>query len=337
MTGPESPANVGTSELYVEPWAPGYGTPFDPDDALAEPEKVDESVEVEASLWEPIGGVDDGVAQVAFVDGIRRIDAYLTLDEPTGPVPGICGSFGVGATIWDRTIPRSHIDHVRIERIAVFGKGQVAAVPVAGPQLAYRSESVSDPDPSALIQRFHGLMRKAEASLAERLAQDGTFVVADGPINDLSATHKVGYIKTHRAPYLTELTAGIIGSLWAGMRTPLFLIGKGGAFPRYSWYQKLADMPGGHSWTGVVRGEVSSHLDLPTATLVANRTAALLPIVASEAHVDGRAPQNLVPIGALERDLRRRLGDPAFIHRALRSAVTTRTRVTDHEATGAVR
>lgn len=337
MTATEPSARIGSSELYVEPWAPGYGTPFDQDDALAEPEKVDESVELDAALWEPVTGVDDGVERVAFVDGIRRIDAYLTVDEPSGPVPGICGSFGVGATVWDRTIPRSHIEHVRIDRIAVFGKGQIAAVPVAGPQLAYRSESVSDPDPSALIQRFHGLMRKAEAVLAEGLAQQGTFVVADGPINDLSATEKVGYIKTHRAPYLTELTAGIIGSLRAGMRTPMFLIGKGAAFPRYSWYQKLADMPGGHSWTGVVRAEVSSHLDMTTAVRVANRTAALLPLVASEAHVDGRAPQNLVPIGALERDLRRRLGDPAFIHRALRSAVTTRSRVADDGTTGVVR
>jgi hypothetical protein len=42
--------------------------------------------------------------------------------------------------------------------------------------------------------------------------------------------------------------------------------------------------------------------------------------VASEPHLDPRAPQNLVPIAALERELRRRLGDPAFVYRALREA-----------------
>ena len=112
-----------------------------------------------------------------------------------------------------------------------------------------------------------------------------------------------------------------MGRVRAGERTPLFLIGQGGAYPRYSWYQRLADFADGHSWSGVVRCEVSSALTLKHAQLIANRTAAVLPVVGSEAHVDPRAPQNLVPIAALERELRRRLGDPAFVYRALRSAV----------------
>jgi hypothetical protein len=186
--------------------------------------------------------------------------------------------------------------------------------------LAYRSESVPDTDPSVLVKRFHSAMRQAEAVLSEQMAQSGLFVIADGPINDLSATEKVGYIKSHRAPYLTPATNPIVGRMRSGQRTPLFLIGKGGAYPRYSWYQRLADLDGGHSWTGVVRAEVSSHLDLDTAIVVANRTAALLPQVASEPHIDPRAPQNLVPIAGLERELRRRLGDPGFVYRALRNA-----------------
>jgi hypothetical protein len=107
----------------------------------------------------------------------------------------------------------------------------------------------------------------------------------------------------------------------SGERTPLFVIGRGGQYERYSWYQRLAELAGGHSWTGVVRCEVSSALTLDTAIMIANRTAAVLPLVGSEAHVVPRAPQNLVPIAALERELRRRLGDPAFVYRALRSAV----------------
>ena len=57
---------------------------------------------------------------------------------------------------------------------------------------------------------------------------------------------------------------------------------------------------------------------------IADRTAAILPIVASEPHIDPRAPQNLVPIGALERELRHRMGDPGFVYRALRYAVSER-------------
>jgi hypothetical protein len=308
------------SRLHVEGWAPEFGSPFETDDSLADDGKVDETVEVDGP-WSPIPGVDDGIDVVAFVDGVRRVDARLTIDEPEGPVPGICGTLAVGAVCWDRTIPRSRIERVRVERLAVFGHGRAAPVPVAGPQLAYRSESVPDVDPGALVQRFHGAMRKAEAVLSEELAKKGTFVVADGPINDLSATEKVGYIKTHRAPYLSPVGAAIIARLRTAQRTPLFLIGRGGAFPRYSWYLRLAEIAGGHSWTGVVRAEVSSHLDLVTARRVADRTTALLPLVASQPHVEPRAPQNLVPIAALERELKRRLGDRTFVHRALRSAV----------------
>ena len=56
--------------------------------------------------------------------------------------------------------------------------------------------------------------------------------------------------------------------------------------------------------------------------MIADRSAALLPVVASEPHLDPRAPQNLVPIGALERQLRHRMGDPGLVYRALRAAVS---------------
>ena len=307
-------------QLHVEAWAPEYGSPFESDEALGDEGKVDEAVEL-TGTWSPIAGHDDGVEQVAFVDGVRRIDARLTIDEPSGPIPGICGSYGVGAVVWDRTQSCSEFTHIRIERLAVFGHGAGAPIPIAEPEISYRSESVAGSDPGLLIQRFHGAMRRSEAELSEELAQSGRFVVADGPINDLSATEKVGYIKSHRAPYLSPDQAPIVGRVRAGERTPLFLIGKGGAYPRYSWYQRLADLPGGHSWTGIVRCEVSSALPVAKAAEIANRTAAVLPLLASQSHLDPRAPQNLVPIAALERELRRRLGDPSFVQRALRSAV----------------
>ncbi len=53
---------------------------------------------------------------------------------------------------------------------------------------------------------------------------------------------------------------------------------------------------------------------------LADLTARLLPPLASAPHKDPRAPQNLVPIGGLERELRRRLGDQQLLYRALRSA-----------------
>jgi hypothetical protein len=308
------------ARIHVEGWAPEYGNPMQTDESLADEDRVDETVEV-AGRWQPIAGVDDGVGEVAFVDGVRRIDARLTLEEGDGlPVSGICGTYAVGSVLWDRTVPAAEVTHGVVDRVAIFGSGKGAPMPAISPELSYRTESIADSDPSRLIQSLHGQMRKAEAALSEDLAKAGRFVVADGPINDLSATEKVGFIKTHRRPYLSDERIGIIGSLVAAERTPLFLIGAGGAYPRYSWYFRLADIDHGHAWTGVARAEVSSHLDLATARLMADRVTAVLPAVASEPHIDPRAPQNLVPIAALERELRRRMGDPAFVYRALRAA-----------------
>jgi hypothetical protein len=50
----------------------------------------------------------------------------------------------------------------------------------------------------------------------------------------------------------------------------------------------------------------------------------VLPLVASEPHLDPRAPQNLVPTAALERQLRHRMGDRGLVYRALREAVHER-------------
>ncbi len=308
-------------EVFVEGWAPGYGSPFEMDDALGEDRHVDPAVEVAPGAWSPRPGVDDGTMLVAFVDGVRRVDARLTLEDAGGPVAGLCGTYAVGAVTWDRRVGRSEVREARIERVAVFGDGRTVPFPFVDPALRYRVESTPGRDPGELVARFHSLMRRAEAVLAERLAGEGVFVVADGPINELTATEKVGFVKSHRVPYLEGEAALLVGALRPGERTPLFLIGGGTPYPRYSWYLRLADVAGGHAWSGIARVEAATALGLDTVVRIADRTAALLPQVASSSHLDPRAPQNLVPIGALERALRRRLGDPGFVYRALRRAV----------------
>jgi hypothetical protein len=321
------------AQLYVEGWSPEYGATVDLSDERIAASPVDPSVEFDGP-WAPIDApdaevidADDLVGSVAFVDGVRRVDARLTLDDPVeGPIPGICGSFAVGATIWDRRAKRSTYAHQDVQRMAVLATGvNVEFPPIpggsAGGALEYRAESVATDDPSALIAHFHGAMRKAEAVLSSRLASSGTLVIADGPINELRAQPIVGYIKTHRVTYLSADLMPIIGRLRAGQRTPLFLI-DGEQFARYSWYLRLADLAGGHSWTGIVRCEAPTALGIEEAKRMADRTAALLPRTASAPHIDPRAPQNLVPIAALERHLRRRLGDQNLVYRALRAAVT---------------
>src|SRR3990172_4642996 len=128
----------------------------------------------------------------------------------------------------------------------------------------------------------------------------------------------MGYVKSHRRAYLPRPTHGRF--VPRAHRTPLFTIGEG-RYRRYSWYLRLIDRGDDHSWAGIVRCEASGALDRASVVTIADRSAAVLPLLASQPHLDPRAPQNLVPIAALERDLRHRLGDAGLVLRALRTAL----------------
>jgi len=302
--------------VHVESWAPEYGGPVDLAQDLT-PDSVD--TEVETIDWRPLDGRGELPARVAFVDGVRRVDARLTADNPqTGPVPGICGSCAAGSVIWDSAQRCSQIRDADVRRLAILGDGLRVELPaVSG--LVYHSESFPSRETPALIQQLQTRMRQIEGELSTALADEGLFVISDGPIQPLAPHAVVGFIKRQLAPYLEAAQAHVMGQLAPGQRTPLFCFGA--RYPRYSWYLRLARVVGGHSWSGVARCECTATLPLGQARELADVSALLLPRFASAQHIDPRAPQNLVPIGALEKHLRRLLGDAALVYRSLRSAV----------------
>jgi hypothetical protein len=145
-------------------------------------------------------------------------------------------------------------------------------------------------------------------------------LVVDGPLGDRRhIAGAVGYVKAHHVSYLPPARQGVVTQLAAGQRTPLFATGAHRF--RYSWYLRLPG-PATHAWWGVVRCELSGEMSRNDAVAVADRVTATLPRFASQPHNDARAPQNLHPIAGLERELRRRLGDPLLLERALRRAAT---------------
>jgi hypothetical protein len=307
------------AQIFVEGWSPEYGSPLDTADLEPAEGSVDDTVE--AVTWRALDGVDDGVDRIDFVDGVRRIDARLTIDDPAvGPLPGICGTFAVGAVRWDRREVRSTVDEVRLERWAILACGRPELFPTVDLQPPYETVTIAARDADALVHALQTKMREAEGMLATHLS-DSAFVLADGPLNQLGPHDVVGIVKSHRVTYLRSERNGLIATLRCGQRTPLFAIKD---FGRYSWYVRLADLDGGHSWTGIVRCEASAHLPIDQVRTIADRTAAILPLVASAPHLDPRAPQNLVPVGALERLLRHRMGDGGLVYRALREAVVER-------------
>ncbi|HVM20228.1 MAG TPA: DNA double-strand break repair nuclease NurA [Egibacteraceae bacterium] len=300
----------------VDPWAPDYGAALDPQALDAGGVEVAVDVEVDAADWRPLRPAGIAPAgRVLFVDGVRRVDArvWVTTDDPSAPpCAGIAASYAAGVVCCDGA---ARIDAAE-SRQAVFS-------PVAGaPPIVTRcgdyapvladGESAED-----LVRALQQQMRALERTVAAGLG-DADLVVVDGPLSRPAVDGAVGYVKTHQRSYLPADLAGVVADLAPGERTPLFLTLT--REPRLTWYARL---PGGgdHPWAGIVRGEAPGEVAVSEARRLADLATVTWPRFASAAHKDPRAPQNLHPIAELERGLRRRLGDPAFLYRSLRSAV----------------
>ena len=158
-----------------------------------------------------------------------------------------------------------------------------------------------------------------EERLALELAdQADTLVVADGPLTFAHPVRgaAVGYVKTLHQLYVGPDQLRVMAALPPGHRTPLFRLT--GRFERYSWFLRLAaPHRTDPDLAGIVRLEVSDHVGLAEARRLADASAALLPAFAPTRGRDPRAPQNLLPIGALEQFLRRRMGDAAIVRRRI--------------------
>lgn len=165
-------------------------------------------------------------------------------------------------------------------------------------------------------------MLAAETLLAsERLATEpNTLIIRDGRLPYNSPNLTLGYVKTMHKTYLSEKYAALLWELAPGERSPIFLI-KEKNRPHWSWYLKSGDEQicpsqlGYHALHGIVRLELSSEIPLETAQEIADQSTYLIPEYASHPYKDPRAPQNLTPVGALERELGRRMGNAALIKR----------------------
>ena len=326
---PLPPENSGTASPFgdysvrIDPWAVDYGgetpTEFQPD-AEDAPE-LDLNVEHEAATWVPITpqGAPSG-QPLSFVDGVRRMEARLVVTRNGRTVHGALGAYGVGVV--ECREGRAAFAEERLGRVAIFGAGEMPPTSLAlAPSLNYLPRSVAEDDADAPLRGLHGEMRTAEGELARaHAAAAGRIVIADGPLNAGDATrgHVVGFVKRLFKLYLPPEQLPVLRLLPLGTRTPVFLIISTGRFSRFSWFLRIGPrLPIESDFTGLVRLEVSQSVGRDEAVRLADLTSALLPRFVPSRTRDPRAPQNLVPIGALEQHLRRGLGDARLIHRRL--------------------
>ncbi|HST48711.1 hypothetical protein [Jatrophihabitans sp.] len=327
----------GGMQFNVDGWEPEYGQALDMELQLAESRAdVDPDIEVPQDRWRPIA-VDPAVTAprvVLFVDGVRRVDARVWIDEPIGAdgvVPtaataGVCASYAAGVVCCCEG--KAHVIAVELCR------GMFTIAPHATDvhtragtyQACFTVAKEGTPLPvtlsSAVQERLAGVelrtANRARSSLAGHVEVDDDLLVVDGPLRaGAHLDRAVGYIKSHHSEYLSRQLNSVVGSLGPRQRTPVFRMVT--TWDRYSWYLRLPCAPAA-PWAGVIRVEASVDLVPEQVFALANLTQVVLPRYASAEYKDARAPQNLYPIGGLEKDLRHKLGDQQLLYRALRQA-----------------
>jgi hypothetical protein len=347
----------------VDGWDPSYGASLEIEGQLEESTaRIDPSVELPADRWRPIDPDTAGPLPEAllFVDGVRRVEAQVWIDGGTGRAPvdvatgevqpaeaaaaggeataALCASYAAGAVCC--CAAGAHL--VASES----GRGLFSVAPHASDILTWAGgykafhvtiKRAGAPVMTALSASLQRRLAAVEVEVAKaaRDAAAGTaaapgghpgptgndLLIVDGPL--LGRQHlerALGYIKSHHATYLPPELNALVGALTPGQRTPAFHMGTN--WDRHSWYLRLPG-PKGAPWSGVVRIECAPDLPADEVSRLAGLSQRCLGRFASAPYKDSRAPQNLYPIAGLERELRRRLGDPKLLYRALREASGT--------------
>lgn len=334
MSRPTPPGVTATAmRFHVDAWDPSYGASADSEAALDAGESmVVVGVERNEADWQPIGVPPAGPlpAAVLFVDGVRRIDARVWIDDPGAPdtaAAALCASYAAGVICC--CDGRAHL--LATDRRRGLFSAALHAVDIdtwAGTYTTSFTAPVHGTPPltalSLKLQRELSDVEVATANAARAelaghgIADGADLLVVDGPLKSRSHLPRaLGYVKTHHSQYLPVALHAMVGRLGPGQRTPVFLVNSG--WDRYSWYLRLPCRPGA-PWAGVVRVEASADLNAAEAVTLAHLSQTVLCRYASVEFKDPRAPQNLYPIAGLERELRLRLGDPRLMYRALRSA-----------------
>jgi hypothetical protein len=327
--------------------------------------RIDADVEVPAAHWRPInpdlaGSLPDALL---FVDGVRRVEAQLWIDgdaQPPDPLTGearngssageptaaLCASYAAGVVCC--CAAGAHLVVTKLRRGLFSVAPHASDIRTrAGQYQAHqvRIKRAGAPVMTTLSQALQGKLAEVEAIAATEARGEAALpgghaagghqagghpadsatdlLIVDGPLRGRQHLPRVlGYIKSHHATYLPPELNTLVRALTPGQRTPVFHMGT--SWDRHSWYLRLPG-PAGSPWAGVVRVECAADLPVAEVTRLAALSQRCLGRFASAPYKDSRAPQNLYPIAGLERELRRRLGDPRLLYRALREAAGPET------------
>ena len=320
------------ARLKIDPWQPEYGAQAEI--GLSISELPESTVQIEPNIETGDWGQprtpspDLGRPPFVFIDGVRRIDCRLVVEDGDKRAFGLLGSFGVGSVLADG---HAGWHSAAVQRLAITGAGLLIdplEISIGSGAITFEPRSIADVEAVAPVEALQAAMRRAEADHAVPLVEEG-WILADGPLVYPfgPGSRVVGVVKRLLAAYLTGEPAALLPKLAPGQRSPIFALGHQ-ALDRFAWYQRIAPQRAHwHDLAGIVRCEVRMDIGLATAVEMADVIAVHLPFFASKVGFDPRAPQNLLPIGALEKRLRHLLGDSELIRRRLDAQIARMNQV----------
>ncbi|GBF05038.1 NurA domain-containing protein [Deinococcus aerius] len=312
------------------------------------------SAETERWVALPTRGIPERVRRILVVDGKPRMEARLLLDDEAGTlsVAGF-GAYVVGAVdLCPHGSRRAELQGVRARRVLAYSgdhRLEPARLSPRNPhsgRLEYQPHPFSGAQVEGARAKVQRLMLDDEQALSADLASPlpldetdpdalpETLVLQDGPVRVGEAGRAVvGYVKTLHTDYLGADRIGLLSELKPGERTPIlrFTVGDrgeghagGGREQRFTWYVRLCDPPFyQHPLAGVMRLEMHAPEDVDFVPRgvqdIADLSGALLCRLASKAHKDPRAPQNLIPTAALEQAMTRAMGSSELVTRRIRA------------------
>ena len=321
----------------VDGWDPTYGTSLELEEDLGESSaEVDLGIEVPPDRWRPIspGPPVAPPCPVLFVDGVRRIEARVWIDDVRNGSPAtdasaaICASYAAGVVCCCDA--GAHFLSAETRRgLFTVAPHAEDIVTSAGPYAA----SFAKPDPKV------PLSVTLSSALQARLA-DIELLVAVGAREQIDRTfacrrRSAGGGRAAAWPWPPAEGPRVHQESSRGLpadgsalddrhveRRPTDARVQDGDKLGPALLVPATPLPAQRSLGRHRAGRMLPDLPVNEVVALANLSQVTLVRFASTEYKDARAPQNLYPIAGLERELRRRLGDSRLLYRALRVAAS---------------
>lgn len=343
-------------QLRLDPWAAEYNTAYFADSIAPELHSQQIDITIEHSNWQACTPRLPAASAITwqrllFSDGSRRIEARVLLEDADNAqlAFGALGSYALGVVDCCAQSQRtaSYLDIEKelelhhVQRLCLLSNEHKINDFTIIPDSLYHFGSLNyhvtpcqGIEADAVIRELQKQMLKAERELTTMLLEhyDDALIIRDGrhPRRQEAsrAYDVVGYVKTIHDIRLSRQELDVVRNLSEGQRSPLFLVQDPKVkhfVPYFECFLRLRDpSPWLYSLAGMVRlqffaGKQSEKYSnyLAAAQARADWLSLHLPHFASRQYQDPRAPQQLLPVRALEAELRRRMGHPQLIRQRI--------------------